>query len=58
MPSLVSLQATESAFVQPNKKELGKMLVLSSLLTAQKNLMFKHVSVSSVSHQLCDVHPA
>jgi hypothetical protein len=44
--------------VQQNKKESGKTLVLSLLLTAQKNLMFKRVSVSSVSHQLCDVHPA
>jgi hypothetical protein len=44
--------------VQPNKKELVKMLVLSSLLTAQKNLMYKRVSASSASHLLCDVHLA
>jgi hypothetical protein len=57
-PLLVSLQATESVFVQQNKKESGKTLVLSLLLTAQKNLMFKRVSVSSASHLLYDVHLA
>jgi hypothetical protein len=54
----VSLQATESVFVQQNKKESGKTLVLSLLLTAQKNLMFKRVSVNSASHLLYDVHLA
>jgi hypothetical protein len=47
-----------SAFVQQNKKESDRMLVWSLLLTAQKNLMSKHVLVNSASHQLCDVRLA